>query len=239
MPRPTAAESASGQLLTFLDDQAVRSHEQLGAVAGVAVTVALDEIPVTVGASTQLARDVDEMQYVIGRGPCLHALTTGEALYVADLAADDRWGDYGPRAAELGAACCLSLPIRSEDRPVGVFKIYTAVVDGLDEEQRSLGRTIASQLSSGLGLAQRLAIQAEELDDRTAAMDRRRQIDLAVGVLMERHRCGAGEAFDRLRRQSNDTNTKLRDTAAAVLTSLGRGAGPAPFTRAESRRRPS
>jgi GAF domain-containing protein len=238
MPRSTAREGVAGQLATFLDDQAVRSHEQLGDVAGVAVTVALDEVPVTVGASTELAREVDQTQYEIGRGPCLHALTTGEGLYVRDLANDERWGDYGPKAAALGAACCLSLPIRSDAGSVGVFKVYASEVDGLTEDQRSLGDTIAQQLTGGLGLAQLLATQAEELDDRTAAMDQRRQIDLAVGIVMERHHCSATEAFERLRRQSNDTNMKLRDAAAAMLASRGPGPGPAPF-RPKSRRRPA
>lgn len=239
MPKPTAREASAPLLTTYLDSQALESHERLGEVAGVAVTLALNEKPVTVGASRRLARDVDEMQYVIGRGPCLHALVTGDGLYVPDLGADERWGDYGPRAAALGAASCLSLPIDGERSPVGVFKIYSAEVDGLSESQRALGHTIAGQLTGGLGLAQLLATQAEELDHRVAAMDQRRTIDVAIGIVMERYRCGPEEAFARLRRESNDTNVKLRDTARALLESLGRGPAtrPAPFRSAETRRR--
>ncbi len=186
MPKPRAREATTPALTNYLDGQAVESHERLGEVAGVAVTVALGGKPVTVGASSRLARDVDEMQYVIGRGPCLHALVTGDGLYVPDLAADERWGDYGPRAAALGAASCLSLPIEGEGSPVGVFKIYAAEIDGLSETQRALGHAIAGQLTDGLGLAHLLATQAEELDDRVAAMDQRRSIDVAIGIVMER-----------------------------------------------------
>ena len=238
MTVPRAQHSTTPLLTSYLDDQAVRSHDQLGNVAGVAVTVALGGVPVTIGASSQLARDVDEMQYVIGVGPCLHALLTGEGLYVPDLGDDGRWADYGPRAAALGAACCLSLPIQGEGAPVGVFKVYASEINGLTEDQRSLGQTVARQITGGVELAHLLATQAEELDDRTAAMDQRRQIDLAVGMLMERFRCGPTEAFSRLRRQSNDNNQKLRDVAAALLESFGRGSGPAPFRAADSRRLP-
>ena len=238
MPKPTAREATTPALTNYLDGQAVESHERLGEVAGVAVTVALGGKPVTVGASSRLARDVDEMQYVIGRGPCLHALVTGDGLYVPDLAADERWGDYGPRAAALGAASCLSLPIEGESSPVGVFKIYAAEIDGLSETQRALGHAIAGQLTDGLGLAHLLATQAEELDDRVAAMDQRRSIDVAIGIVMERHQCGAEEAFARLRRESNDTNVKLRDTARGLVESLGRGPDrPAPFQSARTPRR--
>ena len=97
-----------------------------------------------------------------------------------------------------------------------MFKVYTADVDGLTEDQRSLGQTVARQITGGVELAHLLATQAGELDDRTAAMDQRRQIDLAVGMLMERFRCSPTEAFERLRRQSNDKNQKVRDVAAGL-----------------------
>ena len=241
MPKPTARETTEPYLATYLDGQALRSHEQLGDVAGVAVTVALGGKPLTIGASTQLARDVDNLQYGIGIGPCLHALTTGDGLYVPDLAADQRWGTYGPGAAALGAASCLSLAIQNEGLPVGVFKVYSSRVDGLSVEQRDLGQTIALQLTAGMGLAHVLATQAEELDDRTAAMDQRRQIDLAVGVLMERAQSGPEEAFFQLRRRSNDANLKLREAAGQLLASFPRGGrvvhGTAPFRSADARRR--
>jgi len=241
MPKLTARESTEPYLATYLDGQALRSHEQLGEVAGVAVTVALDSKPLTIGASTQLARDVDNLQYGIGTGPCLHALSTGEGLYVPDLAADQRWGEYGRRAAELGAASCLSLAIKNAGFAVGVFKVYSGRIDGLSAGQRDLGQTIAEQPTAGMGLAHVLATQAEELDDRTAAMDQRRQIDLAVGVLMERTQSGPEQAFFQLRRRSNDANVKLREAALDVLASFAGGGRPAggtaPFRSADARRR--
>lgn len=241
MPKPTAREATEPHLTSYLNGQALRSHEQLGDVAGVAVTVALGGEPLTIGASTQLARDVDTLQYGIGVGPCMHALTTGEGQYVADLASDQRWGAYGPRAAALGAASCLSLAIDDDGLPVGVFKVYSSRIDGLSDEQRELGQTIALQLAAGMGLAHVLATQAEELDDRTAAMDQRRQIDLAVGVLMERAQSGPEQAFFQLRRRSNDANLKLREAANEILASFPRGdravGGTAPFRSADARRR--
>ena len=108
MPKPTARETTEPYLATYLDGQALRSHEQLGDVAGVAVTVALGGKPLTIGASTQLARDVDNLQYGIGTGPCLHALTTGEGLYVPDLAADRALGRLRAPGCRTG---CRILPV--------------------------------------------------------------------------------------------------------------------------------
>ena len=49
-----------------------------------------------------------------------------------------------------------------------------------------------------------------------AALASRDVIGQAKGILMERHRIGADEAFERLVRISQATNTKLHDVAATI-----------------------
>ena len=123
----------------YLDQVAADTHRLLGEVAGVAVTMADRRgRPLTVGSSTELARAVDELQYRLGDGPCLNALRGGGGDYVPSLAADTRWGRYGPEAAELGARCCQSVPVEGHDGVVAVFKVYAGVVYGLTLEQRRL-----------------------------------------------------------------------------------------------------
>lgn len=227
-----AAHALIPLLVDYLEDLAERTARRLGDVDGVAVTFGLEPIPVTVGSSSQLALEVDQLQYAIGTGPCLHALRTGEALYVPDLGADERWGEYGPRAAARGAACCLSIPVLHEDRPAAVLKVYDGRVDGLSEAQRELTALTARDVAGGIGLAIHLTRQARELDDRAAAMDRRRQIDLALGMLMERNGSTADAAFDLLRRYSQNYNVRLHDAAAQVVaaTDPGGTAVAAPFS---------
>jgi AmiR/NasT family two-component response regulator len=55
-----------------------------------------------------------------------------------------------------------------------------------------------------------------EVDNLQAALTTRDVIGQAKGVLMERHGIGADEAFERLVRLSQDTNTKLHDVAARI-----------------------
>ncbi len=50
-----------------------------------------------------------------------------------------------------------------------------------------------------------------------AALESRAVIEQAKGILMERLKVTADRAFDTLVRVSNDTNTKLRDVAQAVV----------------------
>jgi len=55
---------------------------------------------------------------------------------------------------------------------------------------------------------------AEELRRALASS---RQIGMAMGILMERHRFTAEQAFDRLRDLSQRGNVKLRDLAEQVV----------------------
>jgi GAF domain-containing protein len=231
----TAGEAMQGVvplLVGYLDDIAVRTDQRLGSVLGVAVTMRAEDAPITVGSSSQLALDTDLLQYSIGVGPCLHALQTGQGLYVADLAQDYRWHDYGPRAAALGAAACVSVPVTVDRNPLAVLKVYSGVVDGITAEQRRVVNLVAVEISGGIRLARHLATQAGELDDRTNAMNTRRTIDLAIGILMERNQASAAQSFDLVRRYSQHYNLKLHDAARQIVAGIA--ASPtesAPFKR--------
>jgi ANTAR domain/GAF domain len=223
-------------LADYLDEQAQLTHRQLGEVAGVAVTMRVASAPLTIGSSTTLALDVDKIQYEVGHGPCLTALDTGRAMYVPDLAVDGRWGEYGPRAAARGVHCCISVPVLVRDKPTAVVKAYTGERDGLTPEQRSLVASRGVELAGGIALALSLCDQAQQLDDRIAAMDHRHVIDLAVGMVMEQARCGPTQAFSLLRRQSQRSGTKLYQVAERLVGAVddGNGAWSAHFRTRES-----
>ena len=53
-------------------------------------------------------------------------------------------------------------------------------------------------------------------------------IDQAIGVIMAQERCTQGRAFDLLRSASQSRNVKLRDIAAAIVTSVS-GEPPQPL----------
>ncbi|SEP97861.1 GAF and ANTAR domain-containing protein [Microlunatus flavus] len=215
---------SSPEVLTLVEDYlsetAGRAHHRLGDVLGVALTTAVaGGDPMTTGSSTERAAKIDQTQYAIGLGPCLLALSGAGELYVPDLASDPRWGDYGPAAAELGARSCISVPVTDGDeRVIGVLKVYSAAVDGLDATQRDTARRVALAMAGSLGLASALMATSSELQDRIEAMDARRTIDLATGVLMGRLGLSADAAFEALRRESQNANVKLREVAAGLLS---------------------
>ena len=224
MPTPTPPASmqsrAHALVADYLDDSAAHIHDRLGEVAGVAVSTADQSVPVTLGASTPLAAEVDLIQFDVGIGPCLEALRTGQTFYVPDLANDARWRDYGPKAAARGARSCLSMPVLADSGVVAVFKVYAGTVDGLTEDQRSTAELVAKEISGGYSLAVHLSRQAAELDDMTALLTHRRVIDLALGIMMERAHVPAEQAFSLLRTQSQRSNVKLHDVALTIVSTV-------------------
>ena len=68
----------------------------------------------------------------------------------------------------------------------------------------------------GEARAERAAALADADELRKALLTSRR-IGMAMGILMERHRLTAEQAFERLRELSQQRNVKLRDVADALV----------------------
>lgn len=159
-----------------------------------------------------LAIDLDDAQGEYDEGPCITAARDEPVVVSTDLAADPRWPRFGPRAAEMGvrSAASYQLFLHRHDRDrLGALNLYGRSADGFEEEAVVLGEVFAAQCSAALAAA----IAKEGAN---AALDSRDRIGQAKGILMERHRLDATEAFDELRRRSQALNMKLRDVADHV-----------------------
>jgi AmiR/NasT family two-component response regulator len=62
-----------------------------------------------------------------------------------------------------------------------------------------------------------LAVATAHADHLQHALASSRQIGMAMGILMERHRLTGEQAFDRLREMSQRRNVKLRDLAEQII----------------------
>ncbi|MFP5416077.1 MAG: ANTAR domain-containing protein [Actinomycetes bacterium] len=80
---------------------------------------------------------------------------------------------------------------------------------------------VGSLLADAMALAVDRVTAADEFATRThhlqQAIDSHRAIGQAIGILVERHRLTPRQAFARLSKTSQDTNTKVRDLAARLV----------------------
>lgn len=193
-----------------------------GAVCG--LTMVIDAKARTVASSGDLAGRADEIQYGTGEGPCLHAIRTSSMVMVTDLALDDRWGPYRRHALDRGVRASLSVPIIGLDEAaVGALNLYLTEPADFGTDQVGLGRHFADQAAGALMLGTRLAEQATLTAQLQEAMASRSVIDQAIGIVMSQNRCSSTEAFDVLRRASQNRNVKIRVLATDIVRTL---AGP-------------
>lgn len=178
--------------------------------------------PILGGTSDDLAGRMDEVQYATGDGPCLTCLRDGASVSVGDIRADRRWPAFADRGAQEGAGSSLSVPLVVHNRTVGALNLYSRAAHALTATDRARAARFADQTAAIVALAARLAEHRERGRHLEVALGSRSTIDQAMGVLMAQARVGPDEAFEILRRRSQDTNVKLRDVAAAILAEVTR-----------------
>jgi GAF domain-containing protein len=184
--------------------------------------------PVTVACSDELASQVDELQYHVGDGPCLHALRQGCVVRIDDTAKGAGWPSFQAEAASRGIGSCLALPLIADGKPVGALSLYARAAGAFGTGETQRAERLAENASGALSLALRLASYAALTDQLRSSLASRTVIDQAIGVIMAQERCTQGRAFDLLRSASQNRNVKLRDIAAAIVTSVS-GEPPQPL----------
>lgn len=166
--------------------------------------------------SGPVAAEVDALQQSFGEGPCLAAVTEGIAYLAGDLADDDRWPIFGPKAVDSGIRSVLAFALPVDDVP-GALNLYARYPQAFGVIDRGRGLLLA--VMAGMAIS---SARAHEDDERReanlhAALATREVIGQAQGILMERERIGPSEAFDILRRASQHLNIKLRDVARNLI----------------------
>jgi GAF domain-containing protein len=179
------------------------------------VSLLVKDHPTTVCSTGQLATDLDEAQYERHHGPCLHAARTGELTEIADTRTDTRWPDYMPRAAERGALSSLSVPLAIDDdeQVAGALNIYAREPHAFDEASRAAATRFGPYAAVAAGNLHAYLTARDRADNLQAALETRGVIDQAKGILMDRHKRTADQAFQLLAQVSMKTNRKLHAIA--------------------------
>lgn len=206
----------------FLQELATLAARRVTGDLSCGITLQPDGHPLTVATSDQRAAQVDEVQYDLGDGPCLHSMRSGRQVHVEDMAGEQRWGGFSVRAAANGIRSCLSLPLAA-DGIVGALNLYAPVPGAFGEAEIRQGEIFAASASGALALAARQASAAALTSDLRAALVSRSVIDQALGIIMAQERCTSTRAFAILRTASQDRNVKLRDIARQIVTSVSGG----------------
>jgi GAF domain-containing protein len=188
------------------------------------VVVAVDEIRGAVGAeitlldhgkisspahSDERARRVGEAQEDTGEGPCVDTARQEVTVRADDLSTDSRWPGWAAAAVEHGVHSALSLQLFVESDSMGALNIYGGRARAFDAEAENTALLLAAHAAIAMA-------GTRNVENLTVALDSRDVIGQAKGILMERYKISADQAFQLLVMASQATHTKLRELARNV-----------------------
>lgn len=160
---------------------------------------------------------VDGVQYEIGTGPCLQAITDGETQVVSSMLKESRWPEFANRALYAGVQSVIAYPLKSKEASFGALNFYSSSEEAFGDDAIALGSRFAARAAAQLLDATRYEAASELASQLQQALESRAEIDQAKGILMERHKITADEAFERLKLISQRTSVKVRDLARRIV----------------------
>ena len=165
-------------------------------------------------ASDDIARRIDVLERETGEGPCLDAIVDESFQHDPDLTVKPTWPSFAERClAETPVRAMLAFRLIDAGRKSGALDIFSDTPGGLDEQSVDE----AAVLTAFASVALAAAIERDRAGNLEIALDSNREIGKAIGLLMASHKLTDEQAFDVLRRASQDLNRKLHDIAVEFV----------------------
>ncbi|GAA3047644.1 GAF and ANTAR domain-containing protein [Actinokineospora globicatena] len=151
-------------------------------------------------------------------GPVTEALIHHEPRRLDDAAADERWPTFSTQLLLAGWCGCLVLPIPTSERGQAVFTLFSREPDQFDALSYDFVMLLALNAGVVFDNVSLYHHSTGLVEQLRTALTTRATIGQAQGLLMQRFGFDADTAFETLTRASQNSNRKLRDVAAAMVT---------------------
>jgi hypothetical protein len=173
-------------------------------------------------ATNPKAATADLSQYDAAEGPSIDA--TEEAVVHAPSFPDSRWPRLGTSLMDSNVQAVVSYRLTASEPLVDTptarsLNVYSDVLDGFDDEAQVIGFILAAHASHAIKAASEREATEQMADHLHEALMSRDVIGQAKGILMERLGISPEEAFDVLRKVSQQLNVKLRHVAKGLAES--------------------
>lgn len=177
-----------------------------------------DAEPVTAAATAPVVHELHRLQVAARSGPCFEALATRSPASSADLATGDGpWPAFAEAAVQLGIRSVLAFPFPRADGPASALNLYAELPAAFGATDRAKGLLLATLAGVAFDAANVLEHETRRTQNLLEALQTRELIGQAQGILMERERITADQAFALLRHSSQHLNVKLREVARTLV----------------------
>ncbi|MFI5728808.1 GAF and ANTAR domain-containing protein [Kribbella sp. NPDC051587] len=144
-------------------------------------------------------------------GPLLTAIRERTALSINDVQTETRWPrELLSQLSAAGIHSAIHLPLAVAGRSEAVLNLYGAKPGAFTVDDLAVAHVLARHASLAIASARHQATMIQ-------AVDARKLIGQAMGILMERYDLDGDRAFEVLKRYSQHNNRKLRDVAQELI----------------------
>lgn len=174
--------------------------------------------PLSVATSSEALVPVEELQFVLGEGPCVDAYASRRPVLVPDLraAAGTTWPGYAPAAHTHGIRAVFAFPLQVGAARLGAMDVYRDRRGGLTPDTLSRALTFADVTMQRLLLDSEAGTQgvADLFDDIDG---NRFEVYQAQGMLMAQLGVSAEQALIRLRGHAFAHERRAIDVAHDII----------------------
>lgn len=170
-------------------------------------------------ASDPHAERIEELQFVLGEGPCIDAFDSRRPVLIPDLTDGPmaRWPVYAPAAHAGGVRAVFAFPLQVGGARLGVLDVFRDRPGALSDDQLSDALSFADLTTEALLNLQETAGNADDGLDMAVHQHAPAEVFQAQGMVMVQIGGTISEAVARMRAYAYAENRRLADIARDVL----------------------
>jgi hypothetical protein len=188
--------------------------------SGTAVSVMAENGGRGVAAASDPASErIEELQFVLGEGPCIDAFAWRRPVLVPDLtdATTNRWPAYTPAAHDEGVRAVFAFPLQVGAARLGVLDVFRARAGPLTGAELRQAFTFTDLAVRTLLDGQDDAIPGAAADGLDEAIEHSAELFQAQGMVMVQLGVSLPEALVRIRAYTYAQNRRLTDVAHDIV----------------------
>ncbi len=151
-----------------------------------------------------------------GEGLTGYAVEAAKPIAAEDASADPRF-KYLPETNESKFQSLLATPLISRGKVIGALNVQTRAGHTYSQDEIELLSIIADVAAGEL----EKAVLYEEIGGLKEALETRKLVERAKGILMKRYGIDEQAAFERIHNQSRSMRKSMRELAEAIILAEG------------------
>jgi transcriptional regulator with GAF, ATPase, and Fis domain len=165
----------------------------------------------SVATTDPIVEKLDAIQMDVGEGPCLEAAWEHDTFRLNDFTTETRFPRFIAEAlTQTAVKSSLSFELYSNESSMGALNLFSEEKDAFPLAAEETGLVYATHAALAL-------YRAREKEHFTSALASRDVIGQAKGMIMERFNIDSLQAFELLRKLSQDSNTPIADIARQLV----------------------